>query len=40
MYQDVFCVVCKDKYITEWVESEWICDECESAVTGIPIDQL
>jgi hypothetical protein len=39
-YKDVLCVVCKDAYIDEWVESEWICDECESITTGVPIDQL
>lgn len=39
-YKDVLCVVCKDAYIDEWVEGEWICDECESITTGVPIDQL
>lgn len=40
MFENVVCVVCKDAFIFEWEESEWICDECESVETGVAIDQL
>lgn len=39
-FTNVLCVVCKDAFIDEWVESEWICDECEAVVRGISIEEL
>lgn len=39
-YLDVYCYKCKLAYVDEWVEPEWICDECEAEMLGVGVDEL
>ena len=34
MFENVLCYICKDHYIEEWFEEEWLCDPCEIELFG------